>query len=208
MKELRILISRPDRLGDVVLSTPISREIKKKYPSSFVAMLVRSYAKDIYINNPNVDEIIIYPDKNENFNYQEKIKFIKKIRGYGFTHSIMLLPTEVVNWLLFLSGIKKRIGVGHKFYQFMSNTKSIFRNKYIPLRHEADYCLDSIRKLGIDTNNVDTEIFLTDNEEDISLKLKKNICKADELLIGINVTSGNSAPNMPAGEYVKLIKLY
>ena len=179
------------------MSTPIPREIKKKYPSSFVVVLVRNYAKDIYLNNPNVDEIIIYPDENTSFKLTDKLKFVKKIRNYGFTHATMLLPTERINWLLFLAGIKKRIGVGHKFYQFISNAKSVYRNKYIPLRHEADYCLDSIRKLGIETNNLDTEIFLTEKEKDESLKIKKSICENGELLIGINATSGNSAPNMP-----------
>jgi ADP-heptose:LPS heptosyltransferase len=61
---LRILICRPDRIGDVVLSTPIPREIKKKYPGSFVALLLRDYTKDIYINNPYVDEIIIYDEES------------------------------------------------------------------------------------------------------------------------------------------------
>ncbi len=206
MNNMRILISRPDRLGDVVLSTPIPREIKKKYPSIFIAVLVRNYAKDIYLNNPNVDEIIIYPDENTSFKLADKLKFIKKIRSYGFTHAIMLLPTERINWLLFLAGIKKRIGVGYKFYQFISNGKSVYRNKYIPLRHEADYCLDSIRKLEIETNNLDTEIFLTEKEKDESLKIKKSICENNELLIGINTTSGNSAPNMPVSEYKLLIK--
>ena len=33
MKQLRFLIARIDRIGDVVLSTPIPREIKKTYPN-------------------------------------------------------------------------------------------------------------------------------------------------------------------------------
>ncbi len=205
--QLRVLVSRPDRLGDVVLSTPVPREIKKKYPSSFVALLVRSYAKDIYLNNPNVDEIIIYPDEKNNFTFKEKIEFIKLIRSFNFTQSIMLLPTARINWLLFFAGIKKRIGVGYKFYQFITNTKSTFRNKYIPLRHEADYCLDSIRKLGIETENLETEIFLTEKEKLEFSEIKKRFCAHGELFIGINVTSGNSAPNMPVSEYVKLAEM-
>jgi len=38
MKQLRFLIARIDRIGDVVLSTPLPREIKKKYPDSYVAV--------------------------------------------------------------------------------------------------------------------------------------------------------------------------
>ncbi len=136
----------------------------------------------------------------------DKLKLIKKIRSYNFTHSIMLLPTERINWLLFFAGIENRIGVGHKFYQFVTNTKSVYRNKYIPLRHEADYCLDSIRKLGIETNNLDTEIFLTEEEKMEAKNIKKNICTDRELFIGINVTSGNSAPNLPVDEYKTLVK--
>lgn len=61
----RILIVRIDRIGDVVLTTSMPREIKKKYPDSFVAVLVRSYTRDIFINNPYVDEIIIADDMLE-----------------------------------------------------------------------------------------------------------------------------------------------
>lgn len=63
MKQLRVLISCPDRIGDVVLSTLLPKSIKQKYPNSFVALLLRNYTKDIYINNPNVDEIIIATQK-------------------------------------------------------------------------------------------------------------------------------------------------
>lgn len=65
MKQLRFLISRIDRIGDVVLSTPLPREIKIKYPNSFVAVLVKNYTKDIYLNNPFVDAIITYDNLNK-----------------------------------------------------------------------------------------------------------------------------------------------
>jgi heptosyltransferase-3 len=198
---LRILICRPDRIGDVVLSTPIPREIKKKYPDSFIAVLLREYTKDIYLNNPNVDEIILYDEKERSSLY------IKKLRGFSFTHAFMLLPQEKLNWILFFSGIKYRIGVGYKFYQFITNTKSIYRYKYNPLRHEADYCLDMARKIGINPETINPEIFLTDEEKKEVQNLKRKICPDNELLIGINSTSGKSAPNITPLEYKKLAGL-
>src|SRR5690606_20982281 len=145
MLPFRILISRPDRIGDVVLSTALPGQIKKQYPESYVAVLARKYTRDIYLNNPHVDEIILLDEEGTT-----NLKLIKKLRSRFFTHAIMLLPTERVNWILFFSGIKKRVGVGHKFYQFVTNSKSVYRRKYIPLRHEGDYCADAIRKLGIE----------------------------------------------------------
>ncbi len=196
----RILIVRTDRIGDVVLSTPLPEAVKKKYPGGFVAVMVSNYSKDIYLNNPYVDEIIIADAEGISF-----FKLLKKIRSKRFTHSLSLLPTEKINWLLFLSGIKKRIGVGYKFYQFLTNTKSVFRNKYKPLRHEGDYCLDEIRKIGIEPENFDENIYLSEEEKEKNKNYKHSVCPGGEILIGINTTSGNSAPNLTIDEYSNLI---
>jgi heptosyltransferase-2 len=202
MNRIRLLISRIDRIGDVVLSTPIPREVKRKYPNSFVAVLVRDYTKAIYKNNPYVDEIIVY-DKDENdFNFRQ---MLKRLRKYKFNYAFMLLPDERLNWLLFFSSIKNRIGVGHKLYQFLSFTKYINRRKYIPLRHEADYCLDMIRKIGIEPQSINPEIHLSNDEKHKVSEIKITLSSNKKIIIGINSTSGNSAPNLQPVEYKRII---
>lgn len=201
--QLRILIVRQDRIGDVVLSTPLPREIKRVYPSSYIAVMVRNYTKDIYLNNPNVDEIIIYDETKKGLiNF---IKEVRAIRKYKFTHALMLLPDERINYLLFVAGISKRIGVGHKFYQFITFTKYVDRKKYNPLRHEADYSLDLIRKIGIEPKSIEPEIILSENEKLKAVELKKTLANNNQKIIGVNTTSGNSAPNLSLEEYKKLI---
>ncbi len=201
-KHLRFLICRIDRIGDVVLSTPLPREIKKVYPDSFVAVLVRSYTKDIYLNNPNVDEIIIY---NEEKTFNSFFEMVKTLRRFKFNYAFMLLPDERLNYILFLSGIKNRIGVGHKLYQFLTFTKYVDRKKYIEERHEADYSLDMLRKIGIIPKSIEPEIHLTDEEKIIAKKFRKEFAPNGEHLIGVNSTSGNSSPNLNYNEYRKLI---
>ncbi len=200
----RILISRPDRIGDVVLSTPIPREIKKTYPDAFVAVLVRSYTKDIFLNNPFVDEVIV-ADEYLHDSKKKIFKWSKEIREYRFTHALMLLPNERINYLLFLSGIKTRVGVGHKFFQFITGVKSVSRNKYIPLRHEADYCMDLARRIGVENGDLSPKIYLTEEEEFESKRLRSELLKEKKYLIGVHTTSGNSAPNWTPGKYADLI---
>ncbi|MDP4116137.1 MAG: glycosyltransferase family 9 protein [Bacteroidota bacterium] len=197
MKNYRFLIVRQDRIGDAVLSTSLPHEIKKNYPSSFIAVLVRDYTKDIFEHNPYVDEIIILNRK------QTLLEFAREIRGHKFDYSFALLPEEFINWGLFLAGIKTRIGVGHKFYQFITNTKSVYRRKYLDKRHEADYCMDFLRKLSIEPDTINPEIFLTTSEREKAGKIRSFF--AGKKLIGINSTSGNSAPNIPVEEYKALI---
>lgn len=195
----RIIIARTDRIGDVVLSTAIPREIKKNHPDAFVAILVSPYTKDIYTGNPNVDEIIVY---NKETSFWENVFNIRK---YDFTHAITLLPDKRLNWIFFASGIKTRIVNGFKPFQFITNAKSVFRRKYKPLRNEADYCMDSIRKLGFKVESIASEIHLSPAEKETSIALKEHYHLKNKKLVGLHVSSGNSAPNLKPAEYRKLI---
>ncbi len=203
-KKKRILIVRPDRIGDVVLSTPLPREIKKKYPDSFVAVLLRKYTQDIYLNNPHVDKVILIDDYDDG-SLKSFFQKVREIKNYRFTHALMLLPTKRMNYLLFFSCIPYRVGVGHKFYQFITFTHYVNRKKYIPLRHEADYCMDLARKIGVESENLDTEIFLTDEEKRKAGFIKTELLNGKKHLIGVHSTSGNSSPNWMPDEYRKLI---
>jgi len=203
-RNLRILVARIDRIGDVVLSTPIPREIKKARPDSFITVLVKKYTRDIYLHNPYVDEIILF-DGEDDGKPKTFWPLVKEIKKSKFTHAFMLLPNERLNWVLFLSCIPNRIGVGHKLYQFLSFSKYVDRKKYIPLRHEADYCLDMVRKVGIEPKSLEPEIFLTIDEIRKRDELKKKFAPDGEIIIGINSTSGKSSPNLTIDEYKKLI---
>lgn len=196
----RIIISRPDRIGDVVLSTGLPREIKRTFPDSYIVLLLKKYTAEIYLNNPYCDKIII-SDEGTFFGKLREIRSIKANIG------MMILPDKRVNFLFFLAGIRLRIGTGYKFYQSMLNVKSVFRRKYRPLRHEADYSLDFARKIGADVKSFAPEIYLSGPEKDRALQIKKDLLKGRKFLIGIHSTSGNSAPNMDAGEYRRLVEI-
>lgn len=204
-KQYRILIVRQDRIGDVVVSTSMPYAIKKQWPDSYVAVLVSSYTKDIYLNNPYVDKIIIYEDTP----FQSIRNFLnqaKKIRNYKFTHALMLLPSERINYLLFFSGIKKRIGVGEKLYQFITFTKGVSRHKYIPLRHEADYCMDLARKIGVKSDEYVPKIYLSDSEKNMLKEIRLKLEENNKIIVGIHSSNGNSAPNLDIKTYKNLIK--
>src|SRR3989339_1645400 len=53
-----ILIIRPDMIGDCMLITPAISLIKEKYPQAKISVLCKSYTKDIFLSNPDVDEVI------------------------------------------------------------------------------------------------------------------------------------------------------
>jgi len=204
-KQLRLLIARIDRIGDVALSTAIPREVKSAEPDSFIAVLVRHETKDIYLNNPYVNTILIIDD--EKGMLKPFGQMVGEIRKHKFTHGFMLLPQERLSWLFFLSRIPYRLGVSRKLYQFLTFTKYVSRHKYIPLRHEADYCLDMLRRIGIEPKSIHPEIFLSKEEMIRKEKIGSALKQDRKILVGVNTTSGKSAPNITPAEYRKLIDL-
>jgi ADP-heptose:LPS heptosyltransferase len=204
-RPLRLLVTRIDRIGDVVLSTSIPREVKSVKSGCFVAVLVRQETKGIYLNNPYVDAILTIDDGKGNI--KPFWQMVSEIRRYNFSHTFMLLPQQRLNWILFLGGIPYRLGVSRKLYQFLTFTKFVSRRKYDPLRHEADYCLDMVRRIGVEPKSIHPEIFLSSNEEIRKEEIRKRFGGDGKILVGVNITSGKSAPNITVAEYMELIDL-
>ena len=59
MDPKRILITRTDRLGDVVLSTPVIRHMRKLFPGAHIAFMVKPENRDLVANDPHLDEVIL-----------------------------------------------------------------------------------------------------------------------------------------------------
>jgi len=57
----RILVVRPDHLGDLLFITPALRALRQRYPSAHVTALVGPWGAPVLANNPHVDEIIPLP---------------------------------------------------------------------------------------------------------------------------------------------------
>ncbi len=55
----KILVVRTDRLGDVLLTTPVSTALREMYPQAKISWLVRSYAAPLLEHNSDVDHVII-----------------------------------------------------------------------------------------------------------------------------------------------------
>ena len=54
----RILLIRLSAIGDVVVTTPVSRALREALPDAFIAWVVEPRAKPIVDGNPYVDEVI------------------------------------------------------------------------------------------------------------------------------------------------------
>jgi ADP-heptose:LPS heptosyltransferase len=199
VKPKRILVVRTDRMGDVILATPLVRELRRTFPNAFIGVLLRSYTKPVFDNNPHINAVIT-DDGTENFWQQ-----VKMLRRYKFDTALLLHPTKRAAYLLFCAGIKTRVGVGHKLYEVITFMKSVSRNKYVPLRHEADYCMDLGRAVGVKTDNLAAEVFVTDSEKKTARSFLASAgVEPQHCVIGLHASSGGSCPNWTPECYATL----
>ena len=201
----RILIIRQDRIGDTVLATALPREIKRTWPRSRVTMLVRSYTRPIFENNPYVDEIL-----TDDFVASERQasfwRMVGRLRRRRFTHALMLLPQARYNYMTFCAGIPWRIGHGIILFHALTFVRPVMTRKFRPGRSEAEYAMDLARAMGVRTRDVWSEIHLTDGERARSVANRDHWREGGRRVVGLHVTSGNSAPNWTPAAWGELVQ--
>lgn len=82
---MRILIIRLSSIGDIILTTPILKQLKEKHPDIIVDFLVMKNFKDSIEGNPYIDNLIFF-DKKENDGYQNIVAFGKKLSKNNYDY--------------------------------------------------------------------------------------------------------------------------
>jgi ADP-heptose:LPS heptosyltransferase len=207
VKNQRILIIRPDRIGDVVLTTPLIRSIRKAFPLSFIAVMVGPSNVPLLEKNPHINVILTDDPEHANAGKRGFWNQVEQLRNSRFNVGLMPFPRERHAWMMFLAGIPTRIGVGMKLYQMITFTKSVSRHKYIPLRHEADYMLDLGLRIGTTSRDTKPELFLTKDEKERARDHFSSLgISFNKPVIGINPISRGSSPNWKPEKYFQLIE--
>lgn len=202
-----ILIVRTDRIGDLVLTLPVAGLIKQQYPNCKVTFLVREYTKNIVSNHPYIDDVIVLKESDGKVNLFDNLNIIKTKK---FDTCIVVYPTFVLSLIMFLSGIKTRIGTGYRWYSFLFNQK-VYEHRKNAERHELEFNINLLEKINI-KNNVD--------EKNVRYELKVNQSSlnivdrilADEKIdsskpiVIVHPGSGGSSVDLPENKFAELVK--
>ncbi len=188
----RILIVRTDRIGDVLLSTPVIKALRDNYPHAYIAMMVSPYGKNIVEDNPYLDEVAIYDKDGKHKSWQRSLKFAQNLKKKRFDLAVVLHPTNRVHLVTFFAGIRRRIGYDRKLGFLL--TDRIEHTKQLGQKHELEYALDLVRCLGIEPKDKTLFMPLKPESEAWVEKLFKQegIEKTDRLLA---IHPGASCPS-------------
>jgi heptosyltransferase-2 len=81
--KIKILIIRLSSIGDILLSTPFIRQVRKAFPNATIYYVVKKEYQDLLMYNPNLDHLIIL-DKGGNGSGLKKIKNYLKNEKFNY----------------------------------------------------------------------------------------------------------------------------
>ena len=192
MNYKRILIFNVNWLGDVLFSTATIRNIRRNFPNSFIACVIPSRCYPVLKDNPHLDEVIIFDEKDRHKSAVEKLKFISYLKEKKFDAAFLLHRSLTRALICRLAGIPERIGYLTKKRGFLLTKKITAPD--IHSMHRIDYYLNIIEKSGLRCEDRFTEFFFSEEDQNFADDfLKRNSVKKGDLLIGIN-PGGNWLP--------------
>ncbi|MFH0790275.1 MAG: lipopolysaccharide heptosyltransferase II [Candidatus Omnitrophota bacterium] len=207
----RILVIRTDRIGDVLLSTPVIKALRDNYPYAYIAMMVSAYSKDIVDGNPYLDEVIIYDKDGRHKSWFSSLKFAFRLKKRKFDLAVILHPVRRVHLISFFAGIPRRVGYDRKFGFLL--TDKIKHRKQLGEKHELEYNLEMLNSLGIEAK--DKALFMPirpESEDWLKELLSRAGIKENENLLVIHPAASCPSKIWPAERFAqaadKLIERY
>jgi ADP-heptose:LPS heptosyltransferase len=177
---------RYDRIGDMVISTPVFRELKRLHPHLKILVLASKINNEVLNDNPYVDEVFI----NYKNNFFGDIFSLLKLRKrrldvcVEFDHSVVLhaiLRLRIINPKKIISVAKDgRYGVtGDELLMYDYYTK---KPKDI---HFRDIWLKTLQPFGIEPISNKYDLFCSDEQEEVAINYLKKY--RSKYKIGINL---------------------
>ena len=197
----RVLYLRYDRIGDMIMATPVIRELARSHPTITVDVLASPTNASVLAGNPHVQRVMV-------FNRKRLASFVGTLialRGQRYDAVIdgmVLQPSLTMLMLMLATGARYRIGIGGRANDF------IYTLPVRPAAPEAHQILQSamtVAPFGIDLERTDwrPELFLEPAE----------IAKADEAWgagtgarILVNIAAGEPRRRWPSARVIAAIR--
>jgi ADP-heptose:LPS heptosyltransferase len=199
----KILFIRQDRIGDVLVSTPIFMSVKTHYPSAIVDVLLSENNHFVLMNDRLIRKRWIYQKK-----IARVISLVRSLQKekYDFAVDMMDNPSVTSTVLCLLTGARWNVGIA-------KDNNYVYDIKVPMLSRRETHIIDRIAQLLIPFHiNPNTEDFFiqyfTSPESD---EFAEHFLSANQLceqtLIGINISAGGEARFWGIENYRALLSL-
>ncbi len=150
----RMILSRPDALGDAVVTMTMAGWIKHHAPATHITVLIKRYTLDAWRQCRHADAILVLEDLE--VMGEEGAAIALKDTGAGAI--VHVYPHQQVARWAKQAGIARRIGTSHRWWHWTTcNERVSFSRKRSDL-HEAQLNIKLLRPFGIEVPMTTSEL--------------------------------------------------
>ncbi len=178
---MNVLLSRTDRIGDLVLSTPAIATVRASFPQARIAIVTSAYNAVVVERNPDLDDVIVMPPGIH------ARAFGSTLRGYDL--AIALAPRFVDLQIAGATRAPVRVGYTYERRWFARLGARYLLNRIMiseadpylcdrepgrVVRHEVDQLLDLVALAGATKRIATLRIDLLDSDRAVAASLPRD----------------------------------
>jgi heptosyltransferase-3 len=145
LTDKRIIISRTDSIGDVMLTLPLCAWIKNNFKGVYIIFLGSLYTKPVVDCYSSVDEFVDWKEI-ENLPTGQKIESFRNLKADIIVH---VFPSKEIASLAKKAKIETRIGTSHRTFHFLTCSHRINFTRKKSLLHESQLNFELLRPFGL-----------------------------------------------------------
>ena len=216
-----IIIFRLDALGDLVLTTPLFRELKRSLPHSHVTAVVQSAYASVVETNPHVNEVLTLPQVRSRWLPAHTRRLLSalffywcKLRKRRFDVAISSrwdTDEELATFLCLLTNTGVRLG----YSEHASCGKRRYNRGFDrafdicldpgPLRHEVERNLAIAEAVGGTVREKQLEVRLTPEDQEYADRVLQDVPEHC-ILIGLGIGAQSPGRRWPIERYAAVIR--
>lgn len=191
----KILFIQFERIGDILMTTPALRAMKKSFPKSKIYYFTKPSGLRVLKGNPYIDEYIHFSSSSEFF----RLSRILRVENFDIVFDFQRSPFSAL--LSFISQANKRVSFP------VRNTRAFLYNNIItsPFGYSAESKLFMVEKFGAKRDGLDLDFFTTHEDkkfvDDLFKSLKFN---TGDKIISISPVSRKEYKKWPLRNFSKI----
>ncbi|MYM35774.1 glycosyl transferase family 9 [Duganella sp. FT94W] len=138
----RILITRTDNIGDVVLTLPLAGYLKQLYPQAEIVFLCRLYAAAVVAQCRHVDRVLTVEELGKDV--------AASLRQTGCDTVLFAFPRRELAYAARRAGIGRRVGSARRLYHWLTCNRLVNFSSPLKRLHEAQLSFKLLLPLGVD----------------------------------------------------------
>ena len=191
------------------MATPAIRALRLSYPDAHLAVVIKSYARQLLDGSTRIDEIIEYDPDGKHRGVQGYYSFLYQLRRRDFELGVVLPNSFRSAWEMRFAGVKRRIGYARQGRGWMLTdpVPPPRQGTELTIVNMVDYYLALCEQLGCDYLERDEELFTSPEGERRAEEILSR-CGAGpgDLLVGIAPGAGYGPSKLyPLDRYAQVL---